>query len=70
MLHDLDYGKLPEDLKDILTEADRHTDRLKALMVEMYAALRYYGLIPDSRIDMIRIRDGENYERLIPLKPR
>jgi hypothetical protein len=70
VLHDLDYGKLPEDLKDILTEADRHTDRLKELMVEMYAALRYYGLIPASRIDMIRIRDGENYERLIPLKPR
>lgn len=65
MLHDLEYTSLPDDLKDILLEEERHKESLRLLIT-----LSDQGLIPDEKIDMIRISDGGDYERLIDLKHR
>ena len=55
---------------DILLEEDRHKESLRLLNVRLLITLSDQGLIPDERIDMIRISDGGDYERLIDLKPR
>ena len=70
MLYDLEYMNLPDDLKDILLEEERHKESLRLLNILLLITLSDQGLIPDERIDMIRISDGGDYERLIDLKPR
>ena len=70
MLYDLEYMNLPDDLKDILLEEDRHKECLRSLNARLLITLWDQGLIPDERIDIIMISDGGNYERLIDLKPR
>ena len=54
----------------ILLEEDRHKKSLRLLNIRLLITLLDQGLIPEERIDMIRISDGGNYERLIDLKPR
>ena len=70
MMRDLDYISLPEDIKEILAESDLVHNKIAELKTRINSSLRYHGLIPDNRIDMIRIRGTGNYERLIPLKTK
>ena len=67
MLHDVEYDKLPDNLKGLLSEAERHHNSLLAPKARMCAALRQQGFIPDNRIEMIRVKDAKNYERIIDL---
>ena len=68
MLHDLDYEALPEAIKDILVEGDVASNNLVRLQDKMVLALQFHELIPDHRIELVRISNGEDYERIINVK--
>ena len=70
MMYDLDYDDLPEEIKDILNEGDVYSNSIVRLHQKMKMALAYYELIPDGRIDMVRISKAEGCERLLSLREK
>ena len=70
MLIDIYYDNLPEEIKDILVEGDVAWNNLVRLKDKMVLALFYHDLIPDRGVEMIRITNEDDYERLIDIKDR
>lgn len=68
MLFEIYYDDLPEEVKDILVEGDVASNHLVRLKDKIILALRYHALIPDGGIEMVRITNEDDYERLIDIK--
>ena len=68
MVVDIYYDNLHEEIKDILVEGDVASNHLVRLKDKIILALRYHALIPDRGIEMVRITNEDDYERLIDIK--
>ena len=69
-MHDLNYRDLPEDIKDILVEGDVTFNNFIRLQEKILLAFQYHGLIPDHGVEIIRVSNGDGYERLIEVKQK
>jgi hypothetical protein len=54
-------------LGTILNKGNVYSHDLLRTKERIVETLRYHHLIPDGRIDMLRISDGNGYERLVDL---
>ena len=71
MLFDLDYNKLPDDLRDIIKETDLALSIMEECRKRMREGLRYHGLVPDDRITVVRVQnDGGKFVRFIKLEDK
>ena len=70
MVVEIFYDNLPETIKDILVEGDVACNNVIRIKDKLILALLYDELIPDRGVEMVRITNEDDYERLIDIKDR